>query len=217
VNVVITHLHLDYPGGSEAYTYTLVRALVAQVHHVTVLSPIHGLVVEHLLGVGVKTHAGVSASRSTCSASTGRYGPSRKRSIGPTPCSRWAGVPRERWPAGGLRVRQTWGGRLGDGRRHGKPNVLWQAVCRRLSANELADDLTRYPSAMGRGNKAIAEERYDIDRHVPRLLEVYREAATLFVPRGRQLPVHEAEVALPALGARLVEPAARIPEGPGQR
>jgi len=52
VNVLITHLHLDYPAGSETYTYTLTQGLVATGHRVTVLSPILGEVAEQIRGLG---------------------------------------------------------------------------------------------------------------------------------------------------------------------
>lgn len=52
MNVLVTHLHLDYPGGSETYTYTVVAALINRGHRVTVLTPLRGLVAEHIAGLG---------------------------------------------------------------------------------------------------------------------------------------------------------------------
>jgi O-antigen biosynthesis protein len=48
VNVLLTHLHLDFPGGSETYTYTVARALLERGHRPTVVSPIVGEVGERL-------------------------------------------------------------------------------------------------------------------------------------------------------------------------
>jgi O-antigen biosynthesis protein len=48
VNILLTHLHLDFPGGSETYTYTVARALLERGHRPTVVSPIVGEVGERL-------------------------------------------------------------------------------------------------------------------------------------------------------------------------
>jgi hypothetical protein len=37
VNILLTHLRLDYPGGSETYTYTVARALLERSHRPTVV------------------------------------------------------------------------------------------------------------------------------------------------------------------------------------
>ena len=54
MNVLLTHLHLDYPGGSETYTYTLAAALLERGYRPTVVSPIVGEVGERLRAVGVR-------------------------------------------------------------------------------------------------------------------------------------------------------------------
>lgn len=48
MNVLLTHLHLDFPGGSETYTYTVARALLEAGHRPSVVSPIVGEVGERL-------------------------------------------------------------------------------------------------------------------------------------------------------------------------
>lgn len=48
MNVLLTHLHLDYPGGSETCTYTLARTLLERGHRPTVVSPIVGEVGERI-------------------------------------------------------------------------------------------------------------------------------------------------------------------------
>lgn len=48
MNVLLTHLHLDFPGGSETYTYTVARALLERGHRPTVVSPIVGEVGERV-------------------------------------------------------------------------------------------------------------------------------------------------------------------------
>ncbi len=53
MNVLITHLHLDYPGGSETYTYTLAEALTEGGHRVTVVSPILGDVAGRIRSLGI--------------------------------------------------------------------------------------------------------------------------------------------------------------------
>lgn len=53
MNIVVTHLHLDYPGGSETYTYTVARALLERGHRPVVVSPILGEVADHLRAAGV--------------------------------------------------------------------------------------------------------------------------------------------------------------------
>ena len=37
MNILLTHLHLDLPGGSETYTYTVARALLVRGHRPTVV------------------------------------------------------------------------------------------------------------------------------------------------------------------------------------
>ena len=48
MNILLTHLHLDFPGGSETYTYTVAQALLARGHRPTVVSPILGEVAERI-------------------------------------------------------------------------------------------------------------------------------------------------------------------------
>jgi glycosyltransferase involved in cell wall biosynthesis len=48
VNILLTHLHLDFPGGSETYTYTVARALLERGHRPTMVSPIVGEVGERI-------------------------------------------------------------------------------------------------------------------------------------------------------------------------
>lgn len=52
MKVLLTHLRLDWPAGSETYTYTLAKGLRAAGHDVTVVTPIAGEVARHIRAAG---------------------------------------------------------------------------------------------------------------------------------------------------------------------
>jgi glycosyltransferase involved in cell wall biosynthesis len=336
VNVLMTHLHLDYPGGSETSTYTVVAALIRHGHRVTVLTPIRGLMAEHIVGLGarvvddirrmdgqpevlhcqhnvlallargwfngvplvyqshgtqplpeqppsvdlnvqrylavsdlVKRHlqgrgVAIEAIRVLENPiDLGRFAP--RSSIADRPRRalilsarmdpRTRGVIEEACRRLGIEVvvcglegrvfavedeidRADIVFSLGRGALeamacgravyvydvHGadgwvSPETVddisshtfsGKRFHRRPGVEELAEDLARYDPAMGRDNRTIAEGRYDIERYLPRLLELYREAAEAFMPRSLVLPVQEVEVAIAALGARSAELSAGI-------
>ena len=53
MNVLLTHLHLDWPAGSETCTYTLAAGLRSAGHDVTVVTPIAGEVARRIRELGV--------------------------------------------------------------------------------------------------------------------------------------------------------------------
>jgi glycosyltransferase involved in cell wall biosynthesis len=338
VNVLLTHLHLDHPAGSETYTYTLVGGLRRHHHQVQVVSPIRGLVAEHLHGLGarmldrfeavegipdvlhcqhnimavaarirfpeapmvyhshgtlplpeqppsvdlnmqrvvavsrlVERHLvdrGVSPGtirvlenpvdvrrftpRRVISASpqralvlSNKMDPST-RSVIDVACRRLGigleilGLDDPVWEVEKHLNRADIVFSLGRGAieamacgravyvydRFGAdgwvtPESIDEiASCtfsgkryrRRLTAGELVGELERYDPDMGTENRRLAEERYDIDRYLPRLLEVYGEAREAFRPRSLSLPGQEIDVALTALAARIVEKQKEIRE-----
>jgi glycosyltransferase involved in cell wall biosynthesis len=338
VNILLTHLHLDYPAGSETYTYTLVGALLRDHHQVQVVSPIRGLMAEHIHGLGarmldtfesvegipdvlhcqhnimamaarvrfpetpmvyhshgtlplpeqppsvdlniqrvvavshlVKSHLvdrGVSPEAIRVlenPVDVRRFSP--RGTISDSP--RRALVLSNKMDPGTLGVIEAACRRLGIALEVlGLNGSLWEveehlnradmvfslgrgaieamacgravyvydrfgadgwvtpgsideiASCtfsgkryrRRLTAGELVGELKRYDAGMGAENRRLAEERYDIDRYLPRLLGVYGEAHEAFRPRSLSLPGQEIEVALTALAARIAESQNQIRE-----
>lgn len=332
MNVLITHLHLDYPGGSETYTYTLATGLLEGGHLVTVVSPIMGEVAERIRAEGVPVvdelskvqgHPDVMHCQHNVMAlaapSWFRGAPLIYHSHGTVPLPEQApsvdlnvqrfvavsdlvrrrleasGVPsglvrvienpvdtRRFSPRSQLSPRprralilsavidratlsvieeacrrmgialqvigldgtRTWNveryidaadivfslGRgaiesMASGRAvfvydvHGADGWVTAetvdsiASCTfsgkrfalRLTVDELVAEFERYDPAMGRTNRRIAEQRYDVRSNVNRVLQVYQEAAVDFRPRSLDLPAQEVEVALMALRARLAE------------
>lgn len=74
---------------------------------------------------------------------------------------------------------------------------------RKLSVQELVEELRRYDPAMGPANRRLAEERYALDRHVEAVLGTYREAIEAFQERPVRLPGFEMEVLARELRERL--------------
>jgi glycosyltransferase involved in cell wall biosynthesis len=346
MNVLLTHLHLDYPGGSETYTHALVQGLLGAGHRVTVLSPILGDVARRVRGLGAETvdelrkvpgHPDVLHCQHNVMALAARAwfrgAPLVYHSHGTVPLpeqppsldlniQRYVAVSElvrrhlagRGVPAGVIRVvenpvdvrrfapmselgarprralvlssvidRATLGvieeacarsgialdvvgldrGRVWDVEGHmGRADIVFSlgrgaieamacgravfvydvhgadgwvtpdtvddiASCtfsgkryrRRLTAEQLVEELDRYDPEMGRANRRIAEDRYSLEQHVPRILAIYREAAVDFSPRALELPAQEVEVALMVLRARLAEKDALIERvvGDGQR
>ena len=331
MNVLLTHLHLDYPAGSETYTYTLVGALRRHGHQVQVVSPIRGLMAEHLYGLGARmldsfeavegvpdvlhcqhnimamaarirfpdtpmvyhshgtvplpeqppsvdlniqrvvavsrlveghlvdrgvspetirvlenpvdvrrffARAPINARPQRALILSAKMDPDT-RDVIETACRHLdialevVGIDGSVWEVEDYINRADIVFSLGRGvieamacgravfvyDVHGADgwltpdsideiarfNFSGKRYRRQLTPDELVGELKRYDPGMGEENRRLAHERYDVDRYLPRLLEVYSEAREAFQPRSLLLPGQEVEVALMALAARIVE------------
>jgi hypothetical protein len=80
----------------------------------------------------------------------------------------------------------------------------------RPSADELAVELTRYGAWMGPANRALAEERYGLGRHLEELVRLYELAISRFRVRELALPTRELDAVLRTLRGRIGEREARL-------
>lgn len=81
---------------------------------------------------------------------------------------------------------------------------------RDLSEDELAAELEGYGRWMGPANRGLAEDRYDLGKHVEELVGLYKRAISRFRVRRLELPRRELDAVLRTLRARVGEREARL-------
>lgn len=75
-----------------------------------------------------------------------------------------------------------------------KSNFSGRRYQRRLSATELARELSGYHPEMGPSNRKLIEERFSLDGYLPRLIAVYAKASAEFKPAHLVIPGFELRI-----------------------
>jgi hypothetical protein len=208
MNVLLTHLHLDWPAGSETCTYTLAAGLRSAGHDVTVVTPIAGevarrirelgvLVLEDLADAAGRPFDVVHAQHNVMAVAARVHVPTV-----PLLFHSHGTVPDPEQPPSldanvqlYVAVSEAF-----SGKRYG----------RRPSVDELGSELAAYGAWMGPANRALAEERCGLERHVEDLVRLYNRAISQFRPRDLALPTRELDAVLRTLRARIGEREARL-------